>query len=172
MKGITRDGNIIGIITKMHTNINYADMLAEAIHIATEAHYGQMDKAKLPYIFHPLAVMQLVRKHATNYEELMILATLAVLHDVIEDHPRHRDEIYKKIPSPLIQTVLEDYLTRYPDVKYMDYIANIKTNKWATLVKLADIEHNTSEERLKHLPLKDQEYFRNKYKEAYEYLTN
>ena len=52
-------------------------MLDKAIAIAAKAHEGQVDKAGLPYILHPLRVM-----FARENEEERICA---VLHDVIED---------------------------------------------------------------------------------------
>ena len=52
-------------------------MLDKAIHIATKAHGGQMDKGGQPYILHPLRVM-FMRRNETE-------RICAVLHDVIED---------------------------------------------------------------------------------------
>lgn len=51
--------------------------LERAIAIAARAHEGQVDKAGMPYILHPLRVMLAVR----TPEERIV----AVLHDVLED---------------------------------------------------------------------------------------
>ena len=53
--------------------------LERAIAIATEAHTGQTDKARAPYILHPLRVMR-----ARDSDDARIVA---VLHDVVEDCP-------------------------------------------------------------------------------------
>lgn len=57
----------------------YMSTLERAIQIAAEAHAGQLDKAKQPYILHPLRVMLRVQ---TESERIA-----AVLHDVVEDTP-------------------------------------------------------------------------------------
>ena len=48
-----------------------------AIEIAARAHAGQVDKAGVPYIFHPLRLMLAV---TTPFERMA-----AVLHDTVED---------------------------------------------------------------------------------------
>jgi (p)ppGpp synthase/HD superfamily hydrolase len=50
--------------------------LERAIQLAVEAHAGQVDKAGVPYILHPLRVMLKVSDNAK---------VVAVLHDVVED---------------------------------------------------------------------------------------
>ena len=58
--------------------MNYDEQLALGIEVAVLAHKGQYDKAGKPYILHPLHLMN----------QLMFdkqLATIAVLHDVVED---------------------------------------------------------------------------------------
>lgn len=56
--------------------------LNSSIHLATIAHAGQLDKAGLPYILHPLRVMlAVVKKYPKDTEAAMA----AVLHDVVED---------------------------------------------------------------------------------------
>ena len=53
--------------------------IERAVEIAARAHAGQVDKAGMPYLFHPLRVMLSV----STPEERMA----AVLHDVVEDTP-------------------------------------------------------------------------------------
>jgi (p)ppGpp synthase/HD superfamily hydrolase len=55
--------------------------LSDAILLATMAHKDQIDKAGLPYILHPLHVMQAVIQTQGPGE----VAMAAVLHDVVED---------------------------------------------------------------------------------------
>ena len=56
-----------------------------AIHIASKAHLGQVDKAGAPYILHPLRVMMKV-----SPDEHRIVA---VLHDVVEDTSLTLDDL-------------------------------------------------------------------------------
>ena len=58
--------------------MNQGYMLERAIAIACEAHEGQTDKGGRPYILHPLHIMN---RCLPNLE----LATIGVLHDVVED---------------------------------------------------------------------------------------
>ena len=51
--------------------------LEDAISLATEAHRGQKDKAKAPYILHPLRLML---RMETETDRI-----IAMLHDVVED---------------------------------------------------------------------------------------
>lgn len=57
-------------------NINN-ELLEEALQIAIKAHAGQVDKAGVPYVFHPIRVSC---KCVTDEEKIV-----ALLHDVIED---------------------------------------------------------------------------------------
>jgi len=58
--------------------MNLSKQLANAISIATNAHHGQYDRGRKPYILHPLYLMS---QCLFDLE----LATIAVLHDVVED---------------------------------------------------------------------------------------
>jgi (p)ppGpp synthase/HD superfamily hydrolase len=51
--------------------------LEDAISLAAEAHRGQKDKAKAPYILHPLRVMLRMENDTDRI--------VAMLHDVVED---------------------------------------------------------------------------------------
>lgn len=58
------------------------DRLADALAYATEAHEGVMRTGTtLPYIIHPVAVMELVRNHGGDTNQQIA----ALLHDVVED---------------------------------------------------------------------------------------
>lgn len=138
------------------------DKLAKCICLATEAHSGQLDKAGKPYILHPLAVMA---KMDTENE-----MCLAVLHDVLEDTTLTHEDI-KLVLADYGDYGTADkllYLTKKPGEKYYDYIKRIKDTRNPTVikVKLADIAHNSSEERLNCLDADEAEYLRNKYKKA------
>ena len=109
-----------------------------ALRIAVEAHQGQVDKNGLPYILHPLAVMQGV--------EGLELKTIAVLHDTIEDTYVTADFLLENgIPKDIVDVVA--LLTKPKDEKYESYLRRVKENPKAKAVKLSDLAHNTSPER-------------------------
>lgn len=116
--------------------------LAVAIKIATHAHQSQFDKAGKPYILHPLYLMF----------QLMFdiqLATIAVLHDVIEDSTYTISELLKLGISMRVCSALR-VLTHDPDDDYLTkYIPLICTNIDAIRVKRKDLEHNSDITRLK-----------------------
>ncbi len=138
-------------------------LLTKAIEIAVKAHDGQKDKAGKPYILHPLHVMM---QMDTEEEQCV-----AVLHDVLEDTDVTYNELKEAFEDRYPYYNVADtvnILSRKEGEKYYDFIKKIKKsgNKTALKVKLADIAHNSSEERLKCLDDDEAEYLRNKYKNA------
>ncbi len=59
--------------------------LQQAYLVARDAHEGQTRSSGEPYITHPVAVACILAEMKLDYETLMA----ALLHDVIEDTPRH-----------------------------------------------------------------------------------
>jgi len=112
-------------------------MLTRAIEIAVEAHRGQSDKCKEPYILHPLAVMTEMDTHAEKI--------VAVLHDVVEDTPWTLYGLELDFPGEIIKAI--DAITKRDDETYFEYIHRVKKNPLATKVKLADLKHNSLLER-------------------------
>lgn len=132
-----------------------------ALKIATEAHKGQVDKAGVPYINHPLTVASLV-----DTEEEKIVA---LLHDTIEDtNITEQDLIDYGFPNEIVEAV--KLLTHDKNVPYMDYVAKIKDNELARKVKIADLTHNSDLSRLKEITDKDKKRYE-KYQKALLYLT-
>lgn len=132
-----------------------------ALKIATEAHKGQVDKAGVPYINHPLTVASLV-----DTEEEKIVA---LLHDTIEDtNITEQDLLNYGFSNKIVEAV--KLLTHNKDVPYMDYVAKIKDNELARKVKIADLTHNSDLSRLKEITDKDKKRY-NKYQNALLYLT-
>lgn len=117
-------------------------MLTLVIQVATAAHAAQVDKANMPYILHPLAVMHLLR---TNDLEL---AAIAVGHDLFEDTAVSastlRDEL--GIPERVIAGI--EALTKRKGEPLEAYLARVKANRDATLVKLAVLTHNSDLSRI------------------------
>jgi len=113
-------------------------MLTRAIEIAVEAHRGQVDKCKEPYILHPLAVMTAMDTHAEKI--------VAVLHDVIEDTDHSLLDLNLEGFSENIIDAI-DAITKRDNETYFEYINRVKENPLATKVKLADLKHNSLLER-------------------------
>ena len=137
--------------------------LGIAIKIATEAHHGQLDKTGKPYILHPLHLMNQLLYDTE-------LATIAILHDVVEDSGFTLEDLRK---AGMSQRVLDavDLLTHKEQHSYEDYIALISTSYDAIRVKRKDLEHNSDITRLKGLRGKDLKRIE-KYHRAFTHLGN
>lgn len=132
-----------------------------ALKIATEAHKGQVDKAGIPYINHPLTVASLV-----DTEEEKIVA---LLHDTIEDtNITEQDLLNYGFSNKIVEAV--KLLTHNKNVPYMVYVAKIKDNELARKVKIADLTHNSDLSRLKEITEKDKKRYE-KYQKALLYLS-
>ena len=122
------------------------------------AHEGQVDKGGLPYILHPLAVMlSLPADDASG-------RIVAVLHDVVEDTSVTLDNLAQWLPSMELAAV--DAMSKRKGESNRDYWARCKANPIAARVKVADMRHNSSPQRLACLTYPEQEYLSEKYKEA------
>ena len=117
----------------------YTDMTKKAMCFCFEAHKNQQDKSGLPYVFHPF--------HLAEEMDDEISATVALLHDVIEDTDYTLEDL-RRLGFP--EAVLEALalMTHGDDTTYMDYVAKIRSNPIATKVKLADLRHNSDLTRL------------------------
>ena len=130
--------------------------LQEAIKLAVSAHDGQVDKAGLPYILHPMRVMMAVANEAKanplkgyTVEELMIAA---ILHDVVEDTQVTLKQIENTFGGRVALTV--DALSRRDGEVYNVFILRAKGNPAARLIKVADVLDNLS--RIDSLPPEQQ----------------
>jgi (p)ppGpp synthase/HD superfamily hydrolase len=134
--------------------------LQDALIYATKAHKGQIDKAGLPYILHPIQVMLQM-----NTDEERILA---LCHDIPEDTNKTPHEVaYDLGMSGEWETWL-GVLTHAKSVPYEDYIKQIKLYPTASKVKLADMNHNML--RLNELPEKDRTRLLKKYQQGMKLL--
>lgn len=118
--------------------------LGDAIILAVTAFDGQVDKKGNPAIFHSLYLMQ----QFSNESEQVV----AVLHDVIEDTCLTMDDILEKIDLTCQEQKALIALTHKNSEPYIDYINRVKTSDLATKIKLVDIDHNRSWDRLDGLP--------------------
>lgn len=121
--------------------------LAAAIRIASDAHSGQFDKGGKPYILHPLRLMNQLLFDTQ-------LATIAVLHDVVEDSCRTLGCLrHEGMSSRVISALM--CLTHEEGQGYEDYIEGVCTNYDAIRVKRKDLQHNSDITRLKGIGPKD-----------------
>ena len=126
----------------------YTKKVKKALQIAFDAHKDQVDKAGLPYIYHPFYL-------ATQMEtEDSII--VALLHDVVEDSHYTFEQIESYAFSASIMAALR-LLTHEDSEDYITYIHRVKENELARIVKLADLKHNSDESRLNRVDDKTRE---------------
>lgn len=119
----------------------YTELTKKALRVAFDAHKEQVDKAGLPYVFHPFHLAEQMT------DEVSVCA--ALLHDVVEDTAlTFNDLTAQGIPEDVIMILR--LLTHDDTVPYMDYVQNIKNSGTPTAiaVKLADLKHNSDVSRL------------------------
>ena len=114
-------------------------MVDLALSIARKAHEGQLDKAGVDYIEHPIYVASQVD---TEEEK-----AVALLHDVIEDSPVSAEGLLQAgLPETVVTAV--QVLTKKKEQDYQTYLETVKKNPLARLVKLSDLKHNSDLSRL------------------------
>ena len=127
----------------------YTPMTKAAMKLCFKAHKEQVDKAGIPYVFHPISL-------AERFGEDQEAETcVALLHDVLEDTDYMSDEV--------IEALL--LLNHNPKVEYMDYVRHLSKNNIARHVKICDLQHNSNLSRLEKVTEKDLKRVE-KYKEA------
>jgi (p)ppGpp synthase/HD superfamily hydrolase len=114
-------------------------MYYKALEIAVKYHYGQKDKAGLPYIMHPMAV---AKKAQTDDERVV-----GILHDVVEDTVYTEGMLRRDFPEHISDAVMA--MTRKYEEPYADFVLRAKENPIARNVKMYDIEHNMSDRGVK-----------------------
>jgi hypothetical protein len=108
--------------------------LEKAIQIAARAHDGQVDKQGLPYILHPLRVMD-----GVNHLDAKIVG---VLHDVVEDTSVTFDDLEREGFSGAILAAIR-CVTHASGESYADYVVRCRSDPIARQVKLSDLADNT-----------------------------
>lgn len=93
-----------------------------ALEIATKAHKGQVDKAGVDYIKHPLKVASMVTSEKAKI--------VALLHDVIEDSEYTLEDLRN---SDFIEEIVDavSVLTKPKNMSYNDYLNRVKGNSLA-----------------------------------------
>ena len=136
----------------------YTPLTIRAMQIAYSAHHGQVDKAGIPYIFHPL--------HLAEEMSEEISCCVALLHDTVEDTEITPEDLAAEFPGEVVEAVR--LLTHDPETDYYDYVRKIRSNPVALQVKLADLNHNMDATRFAgvEVPKERIGYFRDKYTKA------
>lgn len=119
-----------------------------AFEVAALAHGGQVDKAGVAYINHPIKV-------AAQVEENISAVIVALLHDVAEDTNLTLAELKKKIPLTDAEIQALELLTHDEKIPYLEYVARLKSNDLARAVKIADLKHKSDLSRIKNPSPKD-----------------
>ena len=138
------------------------NLLEIAIEIASHGHIRQRDKGGKPYILHPLAVM------LSMPEEDIEGRIVAVLHDVVEDTNVTLDELYTIFPPSIVEAI--DAISKRDTEVNKEYWARCKQNSIAARVKIKDMLHNSSPERISKLSEGHGKYLKKKYEEALIYF--
>lgn len=130
----------------------------KAIRLATEVHEGQLDFGDNPYILHPIRVLAAVEMKIRdlNVSDPESVLCSAVLHDCIEDSSDKETTaiiIEKEFGQVVMKTV--DSLTRRPNETWKHYITRIKEHWAPRVIKMADLDDNMDNSRLKEITKKD-----------------
>ena len=140
-----------------------SDRIQQAKELAFKIHANQTDKAGAPYVRHLEAVASKLAEQGEN-EDVIIVGWL---HDSVEDTNIKLDEI-QHLFGDVISTAV-DAITKRKNEHYDDYLARVKSNPIARLVKLADLSHNMDLSRLNKITEKDLMRLE-KYKQAKAFL--
>lgn len=134
----------------------------EALQHAIRAHGPETDWCGKLYVYHPMAVADRVEKHWRDLDgvnDIGLLPTadgllsvesgiiIALLHDVWED----TDYDLSDAGLTAVQQIALDGVTCWPTETYREYIEKAAVDPLATIVKLADLSHNMSDERKENL---------------------
>ena len=139
----------------------YTNLTKKAMKIAFTAHKEQVDKNGMPYIYHPIHVAEQMTDEAT--------ICVALLHDVIEDTDITIEMLAAEGFPDSVLTALQ-LLTHDEQVPYLTYVGEIKTNPIASVLKIADLKHNSDLTRLDRIDEKSLARVE-KYKKAIELLS-
>ena len=134
--------------------------LERAIAVTAMAHEGQVDKAGMPYVLHPLRMMLSVDTPEARMA--------AVLHDVVEDTAVTLEQLRSEgFPEAVIEAV--EALTKRDGEDYEAFIRRVAPNPIARKVKLADLRDNSDLSRIAEPTEKDRARLE-KYRRAIETL--
>lgn len=139
----------------------YTENTIKAMKLAYEAHLGQVDKAGVPYIFHPIHLAEQMKDEDTT--------VVALLHDVVED-TKYTLKDLKDMGFTEKQVEAVSFMTHDKSEPYLNYVKRVKTNPTAKTVKIEDLKHNSDITRVKNPTSKDYDRLEKKYKPAMKIL--
>ena len=87
-------------------------VILRAYEVGEEAHRGQTRKTGEPYIFHPVAVAQILANMRMDYESI----AAAILHDTIEDTPLQKEDLETQFGKEIADLV--DGVTKLDKMKF------------------------------------------------------
>lgn len=154
-------------------NQYWTESLSEARRVAQVSHAGQVDKAGKPYFEHVETVSRTVGDLVSGWHWLpddfsAKARIVGYLHDVIEDTDITVGDLWKyKIPTDCILAI--EAITKVEGESYQDYLMKVKRCKLASVVKLADMTHNSDLSRLDTITGEDLAR-RDKYQKAIAFL--
>ena len=160
---------------RFELNDIHKEDLTKAIEIAKLAHKGQLDKAGRPYFEHVQVVSEIASNITLSWEEeyddfLIKAKIVSYLHDVVEDTLLTMDDLWGfNLPTDCKLAI--ETLTKKSGQDYWDYLAEVKLDKLATVVKIADLTHNSDLSRLENVIPEDLAR-RDKYLKAIDYLSS
>ncbi|MBN2647372.1 MAG: bifunctional (p)ppGpp synthetase/guanosine-3',5'-bis(diphosphate) 3'-pyrophosphohydrolase [Thiotrichales bacterium] len=141
--------SIDGLLSKAAAYLHEEQV--ERIRLAFEfgalAHQGQKRKAGGDYIWHPVAVAEILAEYKLDHESIIA----AILHDVVEDTPFTRDDIVERFGESVAAMV--EGVTKLAKVKYKSaqeahaesfqkMMLAMSRDIRVILIKLADRLHN------------------------------
>ncbi len=127
-----------------------------------DAHKEQVDNSGVPYVFHCIHIAEQMHDEDTTI--------IALLHDIVEDTEYTIEDLRTAgFSEDVLEAVL--LLTHDKAVPYMEYVERIKMNRMASVVKYADLTHNSD---LTRLDIVDEKAFQRieKYKQAIAILND
>jgi hypothetical protein len=146
----TKNGRVNQVLGTLIDIIDFEGGLSQkAFKLAAKAHKGQIDLAGVDYLEHVKAVGEDVKK-ITQDDRII---AVAYLHDILEDTYVTESELSTMFSNDIVEAV--KILTKERYEQYQKYIARVKTNAWATIVKIADLNHNADISRIKNPQDKD-----------------
>jgi len=118
-------------------------LVLEAIKFASEKHKGQERRCSgLPYVTHPIIVMELVQQYKGTSKHIDELKCAALLHDVLEDTDCTYQEIERKF-GPLVGAIVMELTSDEVMLKELgknEYLKQkmLKMSQYAFTLKLLD----------------------------------
>lgn len=127
----------------------------DALRHAISAHNTDLDWCGKLYIFHPMAVADRIQRaweqqpigtYLSGSVKIEDAVVVALLHDVWEDTD-YGWVHWAREDFTAAQWDALDRVTRWETETYREYIEKVAESPLATIVKLADLSHNMSDER-------------------------